>query len=118
MQLIEPQERVGVGPIIPLDTGRLVDITMILVPPHALTARRHARAVQVLGRSIIDIRNQAVGVEQREAGTRIPVRHQLLERRLVPEHGVDRGGVFVHCLGDLGQVLRFLRPVLIVADAV
>lgn len=121
MQFIIPEIRIGIRAVLQLDARRrrrLIDGTVVLVPPYTLAAGLDARAVEVLLRVVVDIREQRVGVEEGDAGARVAAGDEHFKGGLELENGVDGGRGLVHGLGDLRMVGPLVRPVLVVADAV
>lgn len=118
MQLIIPQVPVRIRAVLQLDAGRPIHHAVVLVPPNALATLLDIRPIEIYLRIIVDIPYKRIRIEHREFRAGIAVRHQQLKRGLVLEDFIDGRRRLVHRLRDLRVVRPFLRPVLVVADAV
>lgn len=118
MQFVVPQKPIRIRAVRLLHTDRLIDITMVIVPPHTLASSHDARPVEVRRRIVVNVRDETVRVENRKVRARVSFRDQHFKGRLVPEHAVHRRRVLVHRLGDLRVVGRLVGPVLVCPDAV
>lgn len=118
MQLIIPEKSVRVRTILLLDTLRLINRTMILIAPNTLAAGLDARPVEIPGGIVVDVLDQRIRIKDGEMRAGIAPRDEHLKRGPVLEDLVDGRSRLVHDLGNQRVVRPFLRPVLVVADAV
>lgn len=118
MQLIIPEKSVRIRTILLLDTLRLINRTVVLITPDTLAAGLDARPVEILGGIVVDVLDQRIRIEDGEMRAGIALRDEHLKRGPVLEDLVDGRSRLVHDLGDQRVVRPFLRPVLVVADAV
>lgn len=122
MQLVIPEKSIWIRAILQLNARRrrrrLIDGTVVLIAPDTLAAGLDARAVEILFRVVVDIREQGVGVEEGQMGARVAVGDEQFKGGLELQDGVDGRRGLAHGLGDLRVVGPLVRPVLVVADAV